>query len=206
MAKVKMTPSEAIVETLVAEGIDHVTEMVGSAFIDILDLFPAAGIRFVPVRHQQSAAHMEDAFGRVTGKAGIIDRPERARHQQHGHERRSGQHDSHAHDRVITLRGHRHHRLGRVSGGGPGLHLRVHNEGHRAGNTSSRAASALRTAFRIAYAERGPVLYDIPRDYFYGEIDEEILEPRRSAPTRRPPVRPNPWTARRSCSLARKTP
>jgi sulfoacetaldehyde acetyltransferase len=43
----------------------------------------------------------------------------------------------------------------------------------------SRAADVLRTAFRIAYAERGPVLYDIPRDYFYGEIEEEILEPRR---------------------------
>ena len=35
----------------------------------------------------------------------------------------------------------------------------------------------LRTAFRIAYAERGPVLYDIPRDYFYGELEDEILRP-----------------------------
>src|SRR5699024_6672162 len=41
----------------------------------------------------------------------------------------------------------------------------------------SRVADTLRTAFRIAYAERGPVLYDIPRDYFYGELEEYILEP-----------------------------
>ena len=67
-----MTPSEAIVETLVAEGVDHVSGIVGSAFMDMLDLFPAAGIRFVPVRHEQSAAHMEDAFGRVTGRAGVV--------------------------------------------------------------------------------------------------------------------------------------
>jgi sulfoacetaldehyde acetyltransferase len=40
-----------------------------------------------------------------------------------------------------------------------------------------RAADCLRTAFRIAYADRGAVLYDIPRDYFYGEIEETILKP-----------------------------
>ena len=40
-----------------------------------------------------------------------------------------------------------------------------------------RAADILRTAFRAAYAMRGPVLVDIPRDYFYGELDEEILKP-----------------------------
>ena len=41
----------------------------------------------------------------------------------------------------------------------------------------NRVAETLRTAFRIAYAERGPVLYDIPRDYFYGELEEQILSP-----------------------------
>jgi len=50
MAKQKMTPSEAIVETLLAEKVDHVTGIVGSAFMDMLDLFPAAGIKFLPVR------------------------------------------------------------------------------------------------------------------------------------------------------------
>src|SRR5680860_305313 len=71
MAKVKMTPSEAIVETLLAEGVEHVTGILGSAFMDLLDLFPTAGIRFIPVRHEQSAGHMEDAFCRVTGKCGV---------------------------------------------------------------------------------------------------------------------------------------
>lgn len=43
----------------------------------------------------------------------------------------------------------------------------------------SRAGDVLRTAFRIAYAERGPVFVDIPRDYLYGEVNEEIMPPYR---------------------------
>ncbi|MDA8108131.1 MAG: thiamine pyrophosphate-binding protein, partial [Betaproteobacteria bacterium] len=51
--KVRMTPSEAFVETLAAQGVTHVFGIVGSAYMDALDLFPAAGIRFVPVVHEQ---------------------------------------------------------------------------------------------------------------------------------------------------------
>ena len=51
MAKVKMTPSEALVETMVAEGVKNIFGIVGSAYMDALDLFPAAGIRFIPVAH-----------------------------------------------------------------------------------------------------------------------------------------------------------
>ena len=48
MSKVKMTPSEAMVEVLLQEGVKHVTGIVGSAFMDMLDLFPDAGIEFIP--------------------------------------------------------------------------------------------------------------------------------------------------------------
>ena len=67
MPKQKMTPSEALVETLVAEGVKTVFGLVGSAFMDALDLFPAAGIRFVSVAHEQAAAHAADGLARVTG-------------------------------------------------------------------------------------------------------------------------------------------
>ena len=40
MSKVKMTPSEAMVEVLLQEGVKHVTGIVGSAFMDMLDLSP----------------------------------------------------------------------------------------------------------------------------------------------------------------------
>ena len=39
--------------------------------MDALDLFPAAGIRFVPTVHEQGAAHMADGYSRVTGRHGV---------------------------------------------------------------------------------------------------------------------------------------
>ncbi|CDX00226.1 Sulfoacetaldehyde acetyltransferase [Desulfitobacterium hafniense] len=177
MPKITMTPSEAICETLVAEGIDHVTGIVGSAFMDLLDLFPTAGIRFIPVRHEQSAGHMEDAFCRVTGRAGVI----------------IGQNGPGITNMVTSVAAANSAHTPMVvicpSAGTP----TVGWDGFQEADTvkifeaitketirvphPSRAADCLRTAFRIAYAERGPVLYDIPRDYFYGEISEQILEP-----------------------------
>jgi sulfoacetaldehyde acetyltransferase len=47
MSKLKMTPSEALVETMVAEGVKTVFGIVGSAYMDALDLFPDAGIRYL---------------------------------------------------------------------------------------------------------------------------------------------------------------
>ena len=66
-----MTPSEAIVETLLAQGVEKVFGIVGSAFMDTLDLFPAAGIDFVSVAHEQGAAHMADGYARASGKIGV---------------------------------------------------------------------------------------------------------------------------------------
>ena len=177
MAKVKMTPSEAICETLVAEGIDHVTGIVGSAFMDLLDLFPTAGIKFVPVRHEQSAGHMEDAYCRVTGKAGVV----------------IGQNGPGITNMVTSVAAANMAHTPMIvicpSAGTPTVGWDGFQEADTVqifkANTKatirvphpSRAADCLRTAFRIAYAERGPVLYDIPRDYFYGEVYDQILEP-----------------------------
>ena len=46
----KMTSSEAFVETMVAHGTKNIFGIVGSAFMDALDIFEPAGIRFVPVQ------------------------------------------------------------------------------------------------------------------------------------------------------------
>lgn len=180
--KTKMTPSEAIVETLLAEGVDHVSGIVGSAFMDMLDLFPDAGIRFVPVRHEQSAAHMEDAFGRVTGKAGVV----------------VGQNGPGITNMVTSVAAANMAHTPMVvispSAGTPTIgwdgfqeadHVSIFESITKATvevTHPKRAADVLRTAFRLAYAERGPVLYDIPRDYFYGEIEEEILAPHQYRP------------------------
>ena len=45
--KVRMTPSEAFIETLVAHKVKDVFGIVGSAYMDALDLFPGAGIHEV---------------------------------------------------------------------------------------------------------------------------------------------------------------
>ena len=69
--KQKMTPSEAFVETLVAQGVKDVFGIVGSAYMDALDLFPLAGIRFISVAHEQGAGHMADGYARVSGRHGV---------------------------------------------------------------------------------------------------------------------------------------
>src|SRR5918994_221507 len=67
----RMTASEAFVETLVAYGVRNVFGIVGSAYMDALDLFPAAGIRFIPTAHEQGAGHMADGYSRASGKPGV---------------------------------------------------------------------------------------------------------------------------------------
>ena len=47
--KTRMTPSEAFVETLVAQGVTDVFGIVGSAYMDALDLFPSAGSQYCVV-------------------------------------------------------------------------------------------------------------------------------------------------------------
>ena len=69
--RIRMTPSEAFVETLVAQGVTDVFGIVGSAYMDALDIFPAAGIRFIPTAHEQGAVHMADGYSRVSGRHGV---------------------------------------------------------------------------------------------------------------------------------------
>jgi sulfoacetaldehyde acetyltransferase len=71
MTAVRMTPSEAFVETLVAHGVTTVFGIAGSAYMDAMDLFPLAGIRLVSVAHEQNAAHMADGYSRVTNRHGV---------------------------------------------------------------------------------------------------------------------------------------
>lgn len=67
-----MSASEALVETLVRHDVKKVWGIVGSAFIDPLDLFPKAGIQFIDVQHEQNAVHIADAYARVSGKVGVV--------------------------------------------------------------------------------------------------------------------------------------
>ena len=68
----KMTPSEAFVETCVANGVTEMFGIMGSAFMDAMDIFAPAGIRLIPVVHEQGAAHMADGYARVSGRHGVV--------------------------------------------------------------------------------------------------------------------------------------
>ena len=75
----KMTPSEAFVETMVANGVTDIFGIMGSAFMDAMDIFAPAGIRLIPVVHEQGAAHMADGYARVrAGTASSSARTARA--------------------------------------------------------------------------------------------------------------------------------
>jgi sulfoacetaldehyde acetyltransferase len=177
--KIRMTPSEAFVETLVAQGVKDSFGIVGSAYMDAHDLFPAAGIRFVSVAHEQNAAHMADGYSRVTGKHGVCIA-------------QNGPGITNfvtaiaaaywAHSPVVAITPE----SGSLTMGLGGFQeteqmpifskitkWQVHV------NSPLRIAELTGRAFDIALAERGPVQVNIPRDYFYGEADYEIPQPQR---------------------------
>ncbi|MCA8868792.1 MAG: sulfoacetaldehyde acetyltransferase [Rhodobacteraceae bacterium] len=68
----KMTTEEAFVKVLQMHGIEHAFGIIGSAFMPISDLFPAAGIRFWDVAHECNGGYMADGFSRTTGKMAML--------------------------------------------------------------------------------------------------------------------------------------
>lgn len=170
----KMVASEAFVETLVAEGIGVVTGIVGSAYMDALDLFPTAGIRFVSVAHEQNAIHMADGYARVT------NRPSFAIAQ-------NGPGITNFVTAVAAAYwAHTPMVFATPSAGSLGVGLGGFQETDQLPifskitkwqvqvNRPERMAELLRRAFYLAKAEHGPVQVDIPRDYFYAEGEYEI--------------------------------
>ncbi len=66
------TGGRALVDALVANGVDTVFCVPGESFIAVLDaLSDTTSIRTVACRHEASAAHMAEARGKLTGRPGI---------------------------------------------------------------------------------------------------------------------------------------
>jgi len=177
--KIHMTPSEAFVETLVAQGVKDTFGIVGSAYMDAHDLFPLAGIRFISVAHEQNAAHMADGYSRVTGKHGVCI----AQNGPGITNFVTGIAAAYwAHSPVVCITPE----SGSLTMGLGGFQeteqmpifskitkYQVHI------NSPLRMAELLHRAFTIAMNERGPVQVNIPRDYYYGEGDYEIQAPQK---------------------------
>jgi len=175
----RMTPSEALVETLAAHGVTEVFGIVGSAYMDALDLFPPAGIRFISVAHEQNAAHMADGYARASNRHGVCI----AQNGPGVTNFVTGIAAAFwAHSPVVAITPE----TGSLSIGLGGFQevnqmpiFSAITKYQAHVNSPRRLAELTHRAFTIALAERGPVQVNIPRDYFYGEIEAEILPPQR---------------------------
>jgi sulfoacetaldehyde acetyltransferase len=174
-----MTPSEAFVETMVANKVKDIFGIMGSAFMDAMDIFAPAGIRLIPVVHEQGAAHMADGYARVSGNHGVVIG-------------QNGPGISNcvtaiaaaywAHSPVVIITPETG-TMGMGLGGFqeanqlPMFEEFTKYQGHV--NNPKRMAEFTGRCFDRALSEMGPTQLNIPRDYFYGEIEVEIPQPNR---------------------------
>ncbi len=174
----RMTPSEALVETLAANGVTDVFGIVGSAYMDALDIFPAAGIRFIPVAHEQGAAHMADGYARAWMP------PRRLRIAQNG----PGITNFvtaiaaayWAHSPVVFITPETGSLTMGLGGFQETEQLPIFSkitryQGHVA--SPRRMAEIAGRCFDRAMLEMGPCQLNIPRDHFYGDIQAVIPPP-----------------------------
>jgi sulfoacetaldehyde acetyltransferase len=175
----KMTPSEAFVETLVANGVTDIFGIMGSAFMDAMDIFAPAGIRLIPVVHEQGAAHMADGYARVSGRHGVVIG-------------QNGPGISNcvtaiaaaywAHSPVVIITPETG-TMGMGLGGFqeanqlPMFQEFTRYQGHVC--NPKRMAEFTARCFDRAISDMGPTQLNIPRDHFYGDISCEIPKPMR---------------------------
>src|SRR6187551_327690 len=173
----KMTPSEAFVETLVAQGVKDVFGIVGSAYMDALDLFPTAGIRFIPTVHEQGAGHMADGYSRASGRHGVCI-------AQNGpgitNFVTSVAAAYWAHSPVVVVTPETGSMTLGLGGFQETEQLPIFSkitkfQAHV--NNKARMAELTGRAFDRATLEMGPTQLNIPRDFFYGDIECEIPRP-----------------------------
>ncbi|MFT5500796.1 MAG: sulfoacetaldehyde acetyltransferase [Woeseiaceae bacterium] len=173
----RMTPSEALVETMATHGVTDIFGIMGSAFMDAMDIFEPAGIRFIPVVHEQGAAHMADGYSRVSGRHGVC----------------TGQNGPGisncvtgiaaaywAHSPVVLV-SPESGTMGMGHGGFqevnqlPMFQEITKYQAHL--NNPNRMAEFTARCFDRALSELGPTQLNIPRDLFYGDINVEIPAP-----------------------------
>lgn len=175
----RMTPSEAFVETLAANGVTTIFGIMGSAFMDAMDIFAPAGITMIPVVHEQGAGHMADGYSRVSGHHGVC----------------IGQNGPGVSNYVTAIAAaywaHSPVVIVTPESGTMGMGLGGFQEtnqlpmfeeftkyqGHV--NNPRRMAEFTARCFDRAISEMGPTQLNIPRDYFYGDIECAIPEPQR---------------------------
>ncbi|WP_432474596.1 sulfoacetaldehyde acetyltransferase [Amphritea sp. HPY] len=173
----RMTPSEAMVETLVANGVTDCFGIMGSAFMDAMDIFTPAGIRLIPVVHEQGGGHMADGYSRVSGRHGVCIA-------------QNGPGITNfvtaiaaaywAHSPVVCITpetGTNTQWLGGFQEAQQLPFFETITKYQVTVTNNTRMAEYTARCFDRAMLENGPTQLNIPRDLFYGDIDCEIPAP-----------------------------
>ncbi|MHB0960563.1 MAG: acetolactate synthase large subunit [Pirellulaceae bacterium] len=171
-----MKAAELIVTCLENEGVKHIFGLPGEEIMDVMDALSDSSIEFVMTRHEQGAAFMADAYGRLTGNAGVC----------------LSTLGPGATNLITGVADANMDRAPLVALAGQASMDQMHKESHQyldlislfrpitKWNTSLRAANiipeAIRKAFKLAQAEKpGATLIEIPEDIAKRTTDEVPL-------------------------------
>ena len=162
---------------MAVHGVTEIFGIMGSAFMDAMDIFEPAGIRFIPVVHEQGAAHMADGYSRVSGRQGVC----------------TGQNGPGISNCVTGIAAafwaHSPVVIVTPETGTMGVGLGGFQECNQLPmfqeftkyqvhlNNPNRMAEFTGRCFDRALSEMGPTQLNIPRDLFYGDLDVEIPQP-----------------------------
>ena len=179
-----MKASDLFVRCLEAEGVERIFGVPGEENADVMISLTESSIEFVLCRHEQAAAFMADAYGRLTGKAGVC----------------LGTLGPGATNLVTGVADANMDRAPLVAIIGQGSTRRLHKESHQnidaiamyqpitkwaqSINHPSNIPEVLRKAFKLAEAEKpGATVIELPEDLAEKDVDAVPMTPLK---TRRP--------------------
>ena len=169
----KHTGSQLIAKALQLEGVSNIFTLAGDHILPVLDHLNDEGFRIIDTRHEQAAAHMADAWGRLTGQPGV------AMYTTPGFANAVPglAHALHSESPLLSISGSAEsHELGR------GAMQEIDQIGMAAPVTKGawmvtdarRIPDMIAHALRVAYSgRRGPVHLTIPVDVQESEVSED---------------------------------
>jgi acetolactate synthase-1/2/3 large subunit len=179
-----MKASDLLVKCLEEEGVEYIFGLPGEENADVVMSLIGSKVKFVLCRHEQAAAFMADAYGRLTGKAGVC----------------LGTLGPGATNLVTGVADANMDRAPLVAIIGQADTKRLHKESHQAMDAIAmyrpitkwaqslvhprNTAEIVRKAFKLAESEKpGATIIELPEDLMKAEVTARPLEARR---TRRP--------------------
>lgn len=190
----KLKVGQAIVETLLLEGVGHVFGVVGSATLEVMDaMYGRNDIRFVGCRHEQGAGFMALGYARAKGQAGVC----------------VAQNGPGVTNLVTNAAAALVCHTPMVIIGGASMTGQMYRDSFQELdqlgifrpvckevlqiNRPERAPELLRDAFRVATSGKmGPVYVDLPRDLLNaGEVEVDLQSPGSYRPSQRPQGEPD---------------